>query len=372
MTPSATRRRFVIAAIGALAAGCAAPPALRGSTGRVLVIGPGFAGLSAARALRQSGWRVTVLEARNRTGGRVLSERERSGQRFDLGASWLHAGRLNPLRSLAAGANIATRVTDYGNMRFAVRQGATAQVMPRSDVLRFAQLFSGEMGSAGLWAAIESLAGDAVQNGAQQLSVADVFNAAVSRIEAVSGPADRSLVTLQRWVLESNLAAPLEEVGFAALLDESDTQEHNTVLPSDDRFVLGGMDRLTNLLALDLDFRLDDPVRRIEWRAGQVRVDTLQRSHEADAVIVTIPAGLLAKSAIEFAPALPPGSCRWDCSTKPRCVLPSLSGTPAWSFWRSMLTRRRSSTPGSTCSATPASRRSLGLPQAPARATSNA
>lgn len=306
MTPSATRRRAFIAAIGALAAGCAAPPGLRSSSGRVLVIGAGFAGLSAARALRQSGWQVTVLEARNRTGGRVLSARDSNGQIFDLGPSWLHAGPENPLKAVATGANIATRVTDYGNVRFAVRQGNTAEVMPRSEVLRFGQLFFGQMESTGLWTVIESLAADAVRNGTQQLSVADVFNAAVKRIEAVSGPVERSLVALQRWVLESNLAAPLEEVGFAALLDESDTQDQNTLLPSDDRFVLGGMDQLTNLLAMDLDIRLNDPVRRIEWRAGQVRVDTLQRSHEADAVIVTIPVGLLANGAIAFAPALPP------------------------------------------------------------------
>ena len=306
MTPSATRRRALIAAIGALAAGCAAPPGLRGTPGRVLVIGAGFAGLSAARALRQSGWQVTVLEARNRTGGRVQSERSSSGQIFDLGPSWLHAGPQNPLKFLAAGANIATRVTDYGNMRFAVRQGGSAQVVPRSEVLRFAQLFSGEMESAGLWTLIESLAADAVRHGTRQLSVADVFNAAIKRMEATGGLADASLVALQRWVLESNLAAPLEEVGFAALLDESDTQDQNTLLPSDDRFVLGGMDQLTKLLAMDLDIRLNDPVRRVEWRAGHVRVATENSSIEADAVVVTIPVGLLAKGSIEFAPGLPP------------------------------------------------------------------
>ena len=306
MTPSAARRRALIVSIGALAAGCAAPAARRGSSGRVLVIGAGFAGLSAARALRQSGWQVTVLEARDRAGGRVRSEVSSSGQVFDLGPSWLHGGPDNPLKALAAGANIATQVTDYGNVRFAVRQGNTAQIVPRSEVLRFAQLFSGQMESSGLWTVIRSLAADAGRSGARQLSVADVFNAAVKRIEAASGPVERSLVTLQRWVLESNLAAPLEEVGFAALLDESDTQDANTLLPSDDRFVTGGMDQLTNLLALDLDIRLGDPVRRIEWRAGQVRADTLRSSHQADAVVVTIPVGLLASGAIEFAPALPP------------------------------------------------------------------
>ena len=305
MTPSATRRRALIASLGALAAGCATPAALRGSSGRVLVIGAGFAGLSAARALRQSGWQVTVLEARERSGGRVHSERSGSGQVFDLGPSWLHAGPENPLKAVAAAANIATRVSDYGNLRFAVRQGNTAQLVPRSEVLRFAQLFSGQMESSGLWTVISSLAADAGRSGARQLSVADVFNAAITRIEAARGPVDHSLVTLQRWILESNLAAPLEEVGFAALLDETDTHGDNTLLPADDRFVLGGMDQLTNLLALDLDIRLGDPVRRIEWRAGQVRVETLQHSHAADALIVTIPVGLLAKGAIAFAPALP-------------------------------------------------------------------
>lgn len=37
----------------------------------VLVIGAGFAGLAAALKLKKEGIKVTVLEARNRVGGRV-------------------------------------------------------------------------------------------------------------------------------------------------------------------------------------------------------------------------------------------------------------------------------------------------------------
>ena len=302
-----TRRRALIAALAGLAAGCAAPGARSGraTPGRVLVIGAGFAGLSAARALRQSGWQVTVLEARERTGGRVLTDRSVEGQIFDLGPSWLHSGPQNPLKVLATGAHITTRVTDYANVRFSVLRGGEREVYPRSEVLKFAKLFSGAIESASLWLALDELAAGARRTTALHLSVADIFNAAVRRMEAESGPLDPSLVTLQRWILESNLAAPLEEVGFAALLDESDTDPQNTLLPVDDRFVTGGMDQLTNLLALDLDIRLGDPVRRVEWRAGQVRVDTARHTFEADAVVITIPVGLLADGAIEFAPALP-------------------------------------------------------------------
>ena len=303
MRPHPFRRRAFIAALSAIAAGCAAP--IIQTRGRVLVIGAGFAGLSAARALRQAGWEVTVLEARNRVGGRVLTERDAAGHVFDLGPSWLHEGPRNPLKAIAAGAGVATRVTDYSNIRFAVQRGGGREIFPRGEILKFARLFSGVVESSTLWAALDTLATQARAVNSAGLSVADVFNAAVQRIEAQSGTIDPGLITLQRWVLESNLAAPLEEVGFAALLDESDTAPEHAPWPQDDRFVLGGMNQLTNLLALDLDIRIGEPVRRVEWRPGRVRVDTAERSFDADAVVITIPVGLLAKDAIEFAPALP-------------------------------------------------------------------
>ena len=39
----------------------------------VLIMGGGFAGLSAATALAEAGWRVTVLEKRPVLGGRAYS-----------------------------------------------------------------------------------------------------------------------------------------------------------------------------------------------------------------------------------------------------------------------------------------------------------
>ncbi len=45
----------------------------QGKPGRVVVIGAGFSGLAAAYELSRAGYTVTVVEARNRVGGRVLS-----------------------------------------------------------------------------------------------------------------------------------------------------------------------------------------------------------------------------------------------------------------------------------------------------------
>ena len=65
----------------------------------VIVAGAGLAGLSAARVLKNAGVRVTVLEARDRVGGRTLS-RTFGKPRIDLGAQWVGPGQ-NRMMNLA-------------------------------------------------------------------------------------------------------------------------------------------------------------------------------------------------------------------------------------------------------------------------------
>ncbi|MDC3960263.1 flavin monoamine oxidase family protein [Polyangium jinanense] len=92
------RRRFLellsVAGVAVYLPGCGPddgnpptnPPA---STKKVLVLGGGLAGLSAAYELMKKGWDVTVLEAQTRVGGRVHTQHEgfENGQYAELGAT---------------------------------------------------------------------------------------------------------------------------------------------------------------------------------------------------------------------------------------------------------------------------------------------
>jgi hypothetical protein len=59
---------------------------------QVIVIGAGWAGAVAARALSRKGISVVVLEARNRVGGRAKTIGPNDGfpAAIDVGCSWIH------------------------------------------------------------------------------------------------------------------------------------------------------------------------------------------------------------------------------------------------------------------------------------------
>src|SRR5215210_4125163 len=59
----------------------------------ILVIGAGAAGLAAARSLADAGRRVIVLEARDRIGGRVWTDRAFGPVPVERGAEFIHGER---------------------------------------------------------------------------------------------------------------------------------------------------------------------------------------------------------------------------------------------------------------------------------------
>jgi hypothetical protein len=121
-----------------------APRDANSARARVVVIGAGVAGMAGARELARMGLHVTILEARNRTGGRVHTEVLKGDSTappayIDSGASFIHgcSEEVNPVYSLAVKhkANI-----DQTNGGYSIAWAQTAawydkgSMIPRSIV----------------------------------------------------------------------------------------------------------------------------------------------------------------------------------------------------------------------------------------------
>ena len=82
--------------------------AVASSNPDVVIIGAGIAGITAAKSLEKAGVSFTVIEARDRIGGRAYTETSTFGVPFDHGCAWLHSADKNPLTKLIKRAGYQT------------------------------------------------------------------------------------------------------------------------------------------------------------------------------------------------------------------------------------------------------------------------
>ena len=107
----------------------------------VLVIGAGFAGLSAARQLLRRGVDVLVVEARDRVGGRVWTETTPSGAVVDQGGQWIGPGQ-DHLQALADECGVRTFPTFTTGHGVEMREGKRftyGWLVPTSDAAAAAE-----------------------------------------------------------------------------------------------------------------------------------------------------------------------------------------------------------------------------------------
>ncbi|MFF1709566.1 protoporphyrinogen oxidase [Streptomyces sp. NPDC058268] len=122
-----------------------------GQTGHVVVIGGGIAGLAAAHRLLATGARVTVLEASDRLGGKLLPG-EIEGVRVDLGAESMLARRPEAV-ALAREVGLADRLQPPATATAAIWTRGGLRPMPKGHVMGVpgdASALSGVLSDEGL------------------------------------------------------------------------------------------------------------------------------------------------------------------------------------------------------------------------------
>lgn len=65
------------------------------------IIGAGLSGLRCADILLHHGFKVTLIEGRDRVGGRLHQQKLSNGHWVDMGPNWIHGTKDNPILDLA-------------------------------------------------------------------------------------------------------------------------------------------------------------------------------------------------------------------------------------------------------------------------------
>jgi len=223
---------------GALHSGIkAAKQVIAAKRRKVAIVGAGMSGLAAAQLLRSKGHQVTVFEASNRIGGRIWTDRT-LGLPLDMGASWIHGARKNPLVKMAKKAKAGLVRTDYDS---AVLRNQQGQVVTPYQL----------------------------------------------------DPALEEIVEV-----EHEYGADLAAMSKLALSEGDMLRGGDFVFPN-------GYDQILPHLVAGLDIRLSSWIKSIKHNNKGAKVNWGAASEGFDAVIVTVPLGVLKTSGLSFSPALP-------------------------------------------------------------------
>jgi polyamine oxidase len=267
------------------------PAGVSGPVRRVLVIGAGIAGLTAANVLAQASVEAVVLEARDRIGGRLYTA-DLDGWPADLGGSWIHTPAGNPLSAFAELAGVPRRsanpLPELGAFDCAEGRRLSAAEVAASLDLQM----------EGFPAAQDRLTAEL----GPYATAADGIEAFVAQAGLAPAPARRARQALHA-LIEAESASATAEQSLRWMWHEAEYGgDYFGDVP------VGGYRPLVEALAAGLDLHLGVEVTEIAHSADGVRVRCADgRVEEGSHAVVTVPLGVLKRGGPRFSPALPPG-----------------------------------------------------------------
>ena len=235
----------------------------------VIVIGGGASGLAAATELARRGWRVRILEARARLGGRIYSMKPKGWPvPIELGAEFVHGGT-KEVRDLLPLRRIETKMWRF-------EQGQLTE-------------------TPGYWEMIGKVAAK-IPRRDRGWSFEDFLRHERGRIAP-------DVAKLAAAYAGSFNAAPIDQISAHAL------REHRAGADTEDFKVAARYDSLVTRLRKQwpkgrVEVGLESVVKRIRWDEGSAIVQTGTKSHAARAAIITLPLGVLKANHVKFFPPL--------------------------------------------------------------------
>lgn len=240
---------------------------------RVIVVGGGISGLAAAKKLQGAHVDVKVLEAQDRLGGRLRTDR--IGElTFDEGASWIHGPQGNPLSALADSAGVTTFLTKdesivvYNNHGEKYNQNLLEQEEEKYNEI------------------LEEIGGKKTP------SVSDYLKKHYPKYES-----NRLWRYMFSAFLEFDTGGDIDKLSSRFFYDDK-------AFEGEDLLVTNGYDKIIDYLSEGLQIELNTWVSHIDYSQDEIQIKTNQGVFKADYVIVTVPLGVLKKKGIQFNPPL--------------------------------------------------------------------
>jgi len=239
----------------------------------VVVIGAGIAGVTAAQDLLKEGLSVTVVEARDRIGGRAYTESDTFGVPYDHGCAWLHSANKNPLTKLVRNAGFET--------------------YDEEDKEWWLYLDGDEADDDG-YEALE----DAYES----------LERAMERIEDKDNPVDTSVYEARRpkdrfGRIAHAISGPFEygeETDRVSVLDVQ-----SQIGTGVEWMVPQGMGAAIFKALGPVPVSLKTTVSKVDWGGKTIKVETSKGTLTCKAIVSTVPTEIIADGTIAFSPALP-------------------------------------------------------------------